>query len=166
MLLKPHLKLRRITDIEPKHLNMLGVNTLFLDVDNTISTDHGTHLAEGLTDWIEKMKAGGVKLMILSNAKSVRVKPFAEKLGLDFLGLCMKPLPFGFFRGAKRAKVKRKHTAIVGDQIFTDTLGGRLSGVKVILLTPIEPETKLSFRIRRRLEKTVFRIHKIKDYEE
>ncbi|MBR4761760.1 MAG: YqeG family HAD IIIA-type phosphatase [Clostridia bacterium] len=166
MLLKPHLKLKRITDIELKHLKMLGVNTLFLDVDNTISTDHGTHLAEGLTEWMSKMQAGGVKLMILSNAKSERVKPFADKLGLDFIGLSLKPLPFGFFRGAKRAGVKRKNSAIVGDQIFTDTLGGRLSGVKVILLTPIELEKKLSFRIRRRLEKTVFRIHKIEDYKE
>ncbi len=166
MLLKPHLKLKRITDIKPEHLSMLGVSTLFLDVDNTISTDHGTHLAEGLTEWIEGMKAAGVKLMILSNAKSERVKPFAKRLGLDFIGLAMKPLPFGFFRGAKRAGIPRKNTAIVGDQIFTDTLGGRLSGVKVILLTPIEPEKQLSFRIRRKLEKAVFRIHRIKDYEE
>ena len=166
MLLKPHLKLNRITDIEKRHLDMLGVNLLLIDVDNTISTDHGTHLAAGLTEWIEEMKAGGVKLMILSNAKSERVKPFAEHLGLDFIGLSMKPLPFGFFRGAKRAGVLRKNTAIVGDQIFTDTLGGRLSGVKVILLTPIEPEKQLSFRIRRKLEKAVFKIHNIKDYEE
>ena len=166
MLLKPHLKLNRITDITPEHLKRLGVATLFLDVDNTISTDHGTKLADGLLEWIETMRAAGVYLMILSNAKSERVKPFADKLGLDFIGLGLKPLPFGFFRAAKRAGVKRRTTAIVGDQIFTDTLGGRLSGVKVILLTPIELEKKMSFKIRRTLEKAVFKIHKIEDFKE
>ena len=166
MLLKPHLKLNRITDIDSKHLKLLGVDALLLDVDNTLSTDHGTELVPGIFDWIEKMRKADVKLLIVSNARSCRVKPFAEKLGLDFIGLGLKPLPFGYFRGAKRAGSKRKNTAIVGDQIFTDILGGRLSGVKTILLTPIELEKKLSFRIRRRLEKTVFKIHKIEDYKE
>lgn len=166
MLLKPHLKLNKITDIDLSHLKRLGVHTLLLDVDNTLSTDHGTELAEGLHDWIKKMREGGIKLLIVSNARKERVRPFAEKLKLDFIGLGLKPLPFGYLRGAKRAGSKRRHTAIVGDQIFTDTLGGRLSGVKTILLTPIELEKKLSFRIRRRLEKLVFKLHKIKDFKE
>ena len=154
MLLKPHLKLKRITDIELRHLEMLGVNCLLLDVDNTLSTDHGTELIGGLDDWIEKMRGAGIKLYILSNAVPKRIEPFAQKVGLDFIGLGLKPLPFGYIRGVKRSKGKRKTTAIVGDQI-----------VKTILLTPIMPESKLSFRIRRKLEKAVFKIHKIKDFE-
>lgn len=166
MLLKPHLKLNRITDIDLKHLKALDIKTLLLDVDNTLSTDHGTELAEGLKEWIEKMRDGGIKLMILSNAKGKRVKPFADKLGLDFIGLGLKPLPFGYLRGAKKTGEKLKHTAIVGDQIFTDTLGGKLAGVKTILLTPIELEKQFSFKVRRKLEKIVFKIHNIKDFKE
>ena len=166
MLLKPHLKLNRITDIEIKHLEMLGVNCLLLDVDNTLSTDHGTELIAGLDSWIAKMKNAGIKLYILSNAVPNRIAPFARKVGLDFIGLGLKPLPFGYIRGVKRSGGKRKTTAIVGDQIFTDVLGGRLSGVKTILLTPIMPETKLRFRIKRKLERVVFKIHKIRDFKE
>lgn len=166
MLLKPHLKLKRITDIDLKHLKNLGVRALLLDVDNTLSTDHGTELVKGLYEWIEKMREGGIKLLILSNAESVRVKPFADKLGLDFIWPGLKPLPFGYLRGAKRAGEKLKHTAIVGDQIFTDTLGGRLAGVKTILLTPIELEKQFSFKVKRKLEKIVFKIHKIEDHKE
>lgn len=165
MLLKPHLKLNRITDIEKKHLDMLGVDCLLIDVDNTISTDHGTKLLPGLDLWIEKMKDAGVKLYILSNARKSRVIPFAEKIGLDYVSLALKPLPFGYLRGVKHSGGKRKTTAIVGDQIFTDVLGGRLSGVKTILLTPILPESKINFRIRRAMERAVFKIYKIKDYE-
>ena len=165
MLLKPHLKLKRITDIEARHLEMLGVDCLLLDIDNTVSTDHGTERVAGLTEWIEKMKNAGIKLYILSNARGSRVLPFANRIGLPFIALALKPLPFGYLRGVKRSGGRRKATAIVGDQIFTDVLGGRLSGVKTILLTPILPENKLSFKIRRKLEKVVFKIHKIEDYK-
>lgn len=144
---------------------MLGVDCLLIDIDNTISTDHGTKLVEGLGGWIKKMKNEGVKLYIVSNARKSRVLPFSKKVGLDFVSLAMKPLPFGYLRGVKKSGGKRKTAAIVGDQIFTDVLGGRLSGVKTILLTPILPESQISFRIRRKLEKAVFKIHKIEDYK-
>lgn len=144
---------------------MLGVNCLLIDIDNTLSTDHGTELITGLEDWLEAMRNAGVKLCILSNARGSRVLPFSEKVGLGFISLAMKPLPFGYLRGVKRAGAKRKNTAVVGDQIFTDILGGRLAGVKTVLLTPILPEDKLSFRIRRKLEKAVFRIHGIEDFK-
>ena len=165
MLFKPHLKLNRITDIEKRHLDMLGVNCLLIDIDNTVSTDHGTELVKGLLEWIDKMRGEGVKLYILSNARGSRVMPFAEKIGLDYIGLAMKPLPFGYWRGVRRSGGKLRSTAIVGDQIFTDILGGRLSGVKTVLLTPVLLEPQLSFRIRRRLEKAVFKIHKIEDFK-
>ena len=165
MLFKPHLKLNRITDIEKRHLDMLGVNCLLIDIDNTVSTDHGTELVKGLSEWIDKMRGDGVKLYILSNARGSRVMPFAEKIGLDYIGLAMKPLPFGYWRGVRRSGGKLRSTAIVGDQIFTDVLGGRLSGVKTVLLTPVLLEPQLSFRIRRRLEKAVFKIHKIEDFK-
>ena len=166
MLFKPHLKLNRITDIEKRHLDMLGVDCLLIDIDNTISTDHGTELVEGLFPWMERMRGEGVKLYILSNARGSRVLPFAQKIGLDYIGLALKPLPFGYWRGVRRSGGKIRKTAIVGDQIFTDVLGGRLSGVKTILLTPILPEHQLSFRIRRKLEKIVYKIHKIEDCKE
>ena len=165
MLLKPHLKLKKITDIEKRHLDMLGVNCLLLDIDNTVSTDHGTELVPGLEEWIAAMKNAGIKLYILSNARGSRVLPFARKIGLDYIGLAMKPLPFGYLRGVKRSGGQRQNTAIVGDQIFTDILGGRLAGVKTVLLTPVMPENKLSFKIRRKMEKAVFKIHNIEDFK-
>ena len=80
MLLKPHLKLKRITDIDTRHLENLGVNCLLIDIDNTLSTDHGTELAPGIHEWVKKMKDSGIKLYILSNARSSRVLPFSKKM--------------------------------------------------------------------------------------
>ena len=68
-------------------------------------------------------------------------------------------------RALKKLNSKRKNTAIVGDQIFTDIIGGNFVGVKTIWLTPIEPEPMLSFRIRRKLEAFLTKLLKIKNTE-
>ena len=165
MLLKPHIKLDRITEITPELLKKHGITALILDVDNTLSTHHGTKIVEGFEEWKKKITDSGIKLTVLSNSLKHRIEPFAKRIRLPFISSGVKPLPFGFFRAAKRMDVKRKHSAIVGDQIFTDVLGGNLSGVKTILLTPIKPEKQLRFRIKRKLEKIVFKIHNIKKTE-
>ncbi len=165
MLLKPKIKLEKITDITVEILNKYNIKALLLDVDNTMSTHHGMVLTDGLLEWIEYMKTSGIKLRVLSNSKEARVKPFAEKIGLPYISLGLKPLPTGYLRGVKALGEKRKNVAIVGDQIFTDILGGNAVGVKTILLTPIKPESGWSFKLRRRLERVVFKLYKIKDYE-
>lgn len=160
MIFKPHIKRERIADITVEDVKSLGVNALLLDVDNTMSTHGGQVLTDGLTEWLSLMHENGIKLIVLSNARKSRVEPFAEKIGLPFIHLGLKPLPFGYFRAAKAVGEKRKNVAIVGDQLFTDMLGGFLSGTKKILLTPILLEDKPSFIIRRKIERIFLKHYK------
>lgn len=165
MLFVPNIKLPRVTDISLEILKKHNITALILDVDNTLSTHHGQVLTEGLEDWLDTMKKAGVKLTVLSNSNSKRLTPFAEKIGLDFISLGLKPLPFGYLRALKRLGVKKQNAAIVGDQIFTDTLGGNLIGLNTILLTPIKPETSLRFRMKRRVESWLIKWLNIVDME-
>ena len=157
MLLKPDVKLCGITDITAELLKEYNINALLLDIDNTMSTHHGTILTDGLLEWIAKMQEQGIKLMVLSNSKKFRVEPFAARIGLPFISYGCKPLPSGYLRGVKALQEKRKNVAIVGDQIFTDILGGKVVGVRTILLTPIKPEDGWSFKLRRKLEKKLYK---------
>lgn len=165
MLFVPNIKLPRVTDISLKILEEHNITALILDVDNTLSTHHGQVLTDGLEGWLDTMKNAGIKLTVLSNSNSKRLTPFAKKIGLDFISLGLKPLPFGYLRAIKRLGTKKENTAIVGDQIFTDTLGGNLIGLKTILLTPIKPETSLRFRMKRRVEKFLIKKLNIVDME-
>ena len=165
MLLRPEIKLDRVTEITPEMLSKRGIEALLLDVDNTLSTHHGMVLTDGLEGWLKMIQASGIKLLVLSNSKERRVKPFAEKIGLDFISLGLKPLPSGFIRGRKKLGTKRRATAIVGDQIFTDILGGNLVGIRTILLTPIKLETTRGFRFKRWLERIVYKLYKIEKTE-
>lgn len=165
MFLKPNIKLDKITDISVDILKKYNITALILDVDNTLSTHHGQVLTEGLENWLKKMRENDIKLTVLSNSTKKRLDPFAKKIGLDYISLGLKPLPFGYLRALKALGTKRKNTAIVGDQIFTDTLGGNFLGLNTVLLTPIKPETSLRFRFKRRIEKFLIKHLKITNTE-
>ena len=162
---KPNVKLDKITDISISVLNKYNINSLILDVDNTLSTHHGQVLTDGLEDWLKLMNENGIKMTVLSNSKSKRLEPFAKKIGLDYISMGLKPLPFGFWRALKRLGSKRKNTAIVGDQVFTDIVGGNCVGLITVLLTPIKLETSLRFRIKRKIESFVIRLFNITNTE-
>ena len=156
-ILKSELILRRITEITPEMLRDLGVKALLLDVDNTLSTHHGTVFVEGLTKWLDTTKKNGIKLVVVSNSKKFRIEPFAARIGLPFVSLALKPLPFGYIKGRKIAGVGKGECAIVGDQLFTDVLGAKLYGIKSILVRPVKLEDGWSFKVRRYFEKKILK---------
>lgn len=157
MLLQPRFRFYRVTDITPDFLEQNGIKGLLLDVDNTLSTDKGQELLEGLPEWIAAMKNSGVRLTVISNAARARLVPFAAKIGMQFVHRAAKPLFWGYLAGVKRLGLKRKQTAMVGDQLFTDILGANLLGMPSILVEPILLETGKSFVLRRRLEQKILK---------
>ena len=165
MLLLPDIKLDRVTEITVDYLKKYHIQALILDVDNTLSTHHGQHLTEGLEEWLDTMRENGIKLTVLSNSTDKRLAPFAAKIGLDYISLGLKPLPFGFYRALKALGTAKGETAIVGDQIFTDILGGNMVGVTTILLTPIKLESSARFKFKRKIEWKILKHYNVKKTE-
>ena len=155
MLLKPRYRFYRVTDITPQFLREQGIKGLLLDVDNTLSTHKGQELLEGLPQWIKTMEAEGIRLTVISNAAKMRLVPFAQNIGMNFVHRAAKPLFWGYVIGAKRLGLKIKETAMVGDQLFTDILGANVVGMPSILVEPILLETGKSFVVRRKWEKKI-----------
>lgn len=155
MLFKADFAFRRVADITPSFLKKYDIRGLLLDLDNTLTTHDNPRPAEGVLDWISKIKAVGVKMVIVSNNHPPRVKPFADKLGLEYICEGKKPLASGFNRAQKLMNIPFAHLAVVGDQIFTDILGANLKRIKGIFVCPIELEGKNQkfIRFKRILEK-------------
>lgn len=154
---KPFLMLKSIFDITPELLSEMGIKALLLDVDNTMAIYHTDVPIDGIDKWIDAMKSSGIDLHILSNAKPKRLTRFANNVNLPFFCMSLKPLPFKINKAIKALGVKKSEVALVGDQMFTDILGGNLANIKTIWLEIIEPETKLSFKIKRKIEKIMRR---------
>ena len=151
-LLKPTVALHHVTDISLSLLRQLGTDAILLDVDNTLVPPTSKIPYEGVQEWIDTIKAGGIRIVICSNNYRKRIRPFADSVGLECVAMSCKPLPFGFIRAKRKLKEKPQCVLVVGDQIYTDVLGANLAGMKSILLEPRSEEHGWSIKLRRKLE--------------
>ena len=127
-----------IYQITGEALARRGFKLLLADLDNTLAP-YGVPLPdERLKGWRDDLAAHGVTLFILSNNRhESRPRLFAEGLDAPYIGHAGKPKTPAFFKAMERVGATREQTAIVGDQIFTDILGGNRAGVSAILVEPI-----------------------------
>ena len=87
---KPRMRIGKMTDLTPEMLRSAGIRALLLDIDNTMTTHDNPVPAEGVREWLDRMKAEGFLLMIVSNNNGERVRKFSGLLGLDFEGKARK----------------------------------------------------------------------------
>ena len=127
-----------IYQITGEALERRGIRLLLADLDNTL-VPYGVPLPdERLKAWRDDLAAHGVTLFILSNNRhESRPRIFAEGLEVPYIGHAGKPKTPSFVQAMERMGVTREQTAIIGDQIFTDVLGGNRAGVATILVKPI-----------------------------
>lgn len=152
---QPTKIVEKITDVTPELLRGMGVKAVLLDVDNTLTSYKSHEPVEGAVEWTHRMTAEGFQLLIVSNNYQSRVEPFAAKFGIGFITFAMKPLPFGYVKAKRMLKMKASDCVIIGDQVFTDITGANMSGMKSILLSPVEQEDGALFKLRRRLERSI-----------
>ncbi len=162
-LFKPCFMADKMIDLDIDFFRDLGCKALLLDVDNTMTTHDNPTPAEGVIEWIDRMKSYGLKLIIVSNNYPERVSPFAEKIGLDFVARGAKPLAKGYKEACRRLGIKPKEAVAIGDQIYTDIIGGNLLGAYTVLTVPYEAENKIFFKVKRFLEKPVIASYKRKE---
>ena len=136
--LLPKLMADALTDIHPDLLVSRGVKLLMLDFDNTIvpyTTDTPTPL---MAAWLAWMKDCGMYVCVVSNSKRDRVRIFCKNHGLDCITHAKKPFKKGIRQCLEKYAVEPGEAALVGDQIFTDTLGANGCGVQSILVKAID----------------------------
>lgn len=153
--LKPDYRFEKITDITLSDLERDGIKLLLLDADNTLSYHGSKKPYPGVPEWIEEIRKSGIKLVIVSNNSRRRIEPFAKELGLPFVSKSAKPLPKGFLEACEKMKIMPDKAAVIGDQVFTDVIGGNLIGAKVFLTEPLGPETDRFIIFKRKLEKFI-----------
>lgn len=155
--LKPDALVGRLRDITPPLLHSLGVRGLLLDLDNTLLPYRSDDDAQDAAGWVHDMRAAGLGLYLLSNARRERAARWAAALGVQGVGMAGKPLPRAFRAGARALGLPPAEVAVVGDQLFTDVLGGKLCGMRTVLVRPISDNNLPHTRLARTLERRVLR---------
>ena len=127
-----------LTDLTPEFLHSRGVQLLMLDFDNTIVPYTTNTPTERMEKWLREMNASRIQLCVVSNSKRDRVKIFCQKYGIDCITHAKKPFPKGIRECLEKYGIPAENAALVGDQIFTDTLGGNGCGVTTVLVKAID----------------------------
>jgi len=164
-LLFPKIYVPSITDIQVEWLKELGIKGVLFDLDNTIIRRDSYQFPPEVTSYICELRRHGLKVGIISNNRRKRVAAIAGLLEIPAIHRAVKPFVKSFRRAMKMLGTSAEETALVGDQIFTDILGGNLAGLHTILVVPMPGKDFWGSRlICRPLEKLVLaRLSKYKE---
>ena len=153
--LYPNELLNKVEEITIQFIQKNKLKALILDVDNTL-IDYNKNLSNEKVEWAKNLKGQGVKLYILSNTnKKEKVEKVANKLEIPYILFAKKPAKKGFLKIQKELGINAEQIGVVGDQIFTDVLGGNRCKMFTILVEPVDKKDILITAWKRPIEEKI-----------
>ncbi len=136
--LLPKLITESLKDITPELLQSRDIRLLMMDFDNTI-VPYTTNIPQPLMEqWLVDAAEWEIPVCVVSNSKNDRVKKFCRNYGIPCITHAKKPFSKGINECLVKYGIEAMHAALVGDQIYTDTLGANCAGVTSILVKAID----------------------------
>ncbi len=154
----PNMYVSSIYSIHPEDLVNKNIKGIIIDLDNTLVPWDEKEPNENLMDWFESIFDKGIKFCMVSNNREHRVKLFADSLSIPYIFDAVKPRKKAFLRGIKILGTNPSNTAVIGDQILTDILGGNRMGAFTILVKPMSSQEFWWTRLMRKIEKNIISI--------
>jgi len=160
-ILLPKLFVNSLMDIPLDSLRENNKRVFILDLDNTITEWNSNELQPEVREWFEHIAAQGFRACIVSNNGEKRIMQVADQIKIPFIHKARKPSKRAFLKALDIMKVNSEEAVVVGDQIFTDILGGNRAGIFTILVKPINSREFIGTKISRFFEGIVFKLFKV-----
>jgi HAD superfamily phosphatase (TIGR01668 family) len=156
-LLRPDLYVRSVQAIDLDILRSRGIDCLLVDLDNTLLPRDTNVVPGSAKAWSARLADAGFRACLVSNNWHERVHAVASELGFEMVDKALKPLPFAFRRGLRRLGAEEARTAVIGDQLFTDVLGGNMLGMFTVMVSPLSRTDLPHTLLLRKLETIALR---------
>lgn len=153
--LRPDYYFVSVTEITPEFLQREAIEGLIIDLDNTLGPWQSETLPSESEGWLDRIRDAGCRVVLVSNAGQARGRRVEKNLDIRVVAPAGKPLGRGYAAAAKLLSLPKEKIAAVGDQIYTDVLGGNRFGVRTILVEPYGKREFPATKIMRLLEKPV-----------
>lgn len=127
----------KATDISPSFLHEHKIRLLLMDFDNTLLPYTENTPSAELLLWIKSLQEAQIGLCIVSNSHKSRVPNFCKSHGISCVVHAAKPGTKGIREAMRHYGCNAEHTALVGDQIYTDVLGANRAEVCSLLVRSI-----------------------------
>lgn len=161
--LLPSQQLDSIYDLDLHKLKQQGIKGIITDLDNTLIDWNQADATPELLSWFQKLKEHGFQIIVVSNNNDERVRAFAEPHGIPYIPAARKPGKNAFRVALQRLRLQPEEVVVIGDQIFTDILGGNRLGLYTILVIPTATTDAWITRFNRMMERFVLRRLRNKD---
>lgn len=161
-LLCPRWQVNSLFEIELDKLHEIGIKGVIFDLDNTIIPWNAHTMPTKIISRLRTFQAEGFRICLLSNNMGQRVSDIAAIFSVPFVSPAYKPSKTGFRRAVAALGLTEREVAVVGDQLFTDILGGNRLGLFTIWVSPLSSDEFIGTKITRKLEKITARILRVK----
>jgi HAD superfamily phosphatase (TIGR01668 family) len=145
----------RVEDIGTSMLAAWNVRGAIVDLDNTLVPWNTADVSVAVRAWVESLKAAGIGVCVLTNNYTRRASSVAEMLGIPIIKGALKPSPLAFKDALRRLDVTAQQGVVIGDQLYTDVLGGKLLSMRAVLVTPLSTREFPTTKVVRWLERPV-----------
>ena len=135
-----------------------GYRGVIFDIDNTL-VPHGAPADDRSISLFKRLKELGFDSVLLSNNKEPRVAMFNEPIGTNMIWKAGKPLPENYRKAMEIMHTDTTNTLFVGDQLFTDVWGAKKTGIRALLVKPMNPKEEIQIVLKRKLEAIVLRAY-------
>lgn len=160
----PEYYFKTFNEASAEFLSSIGVKGIVLDVDNTLEPYENPLPGEHVIAWLDSLREKGISAAIVSNNGGKRINLFNSKLNLPVYCKAKKPFRKNVLRAMEDIGTNKENTVLIGDQIFTDVWAAHNTGIRAILVPPINDKRDVLTRFKRLLEKPVMKkynkIHK------
>ncbi|MEN6371509.1 MAG: YqeG family HAD IIIA-type phosphatase [Armatimonadota bacterium] len=142
-----------LVDVDLDDLVSRGIKAIMLDLDNTILPWKDHNVPVQSAKWVRNALDRGIKLCIASNTHNpARLRAVAEELGIPCRDKLIKPRRKGLREVMESMEATPETTAIIGDQILTDIIGGNRLSILTILVKPMHRKEFIGTKFSRLLE--------------
>lgn len=152
-LLVPDYIFGAFDEVTPEFLKKIGINTLLIDIDNTLAPYEQAEPDDRIKGWFALLADNEIKVALISNNRAPRVELFNKSLGLDAYPDSGKPKSKTVILAMNKLGAEPTHTAGLGDQLLTDTLAVHRLGMRSVIVPPIKDKTGIFFKFKRWLER-------------
>lgn len=158
-MLCPTMYVPSVPEIDIADLKRRGVRVVLTDLDNTLVRWQGRDISREVRDWIKDASAQGLEFCIVSNTRSMkRLHDIAEDLNIPYVRKGLKPRRVGFRAALELVGRDASEAVVLGDQMFTDVLGGNRLGAATIMVRPMHPREFFGTKISRMFERLILRL--------
>ncbi len=161
-LLTPSLLVRHVSEVTAAQFAARGIRAVVTDLDNTLLPWHGIDdvATPEVLAWLAGLRDAGIGVCLASNTRRLpRLERIAKSWGIAHVPrTANKPGTVGLRHALSLLGAKPDESAMVGDQLFTDILGGNRLGMFTVLVNPLSDQEFVGTRyISRNLERLVLR---------